>query len=197
MDPNRSTEESHRRIQTSQKTHQIKNGTTPTILVEGFKLESPRLYTNSPQKQNLADDWQHQLSAKPAKTVVCETELTTQISQQSTLETQPDDLYELLHNAPDNYFLQQTNNPETESNSEIQHTTKHHVTIKTSCNDKKQPLLNEDLTEHIQFDKERNLSYLPISTSLTLKRKRHMYYIPMDFKKLTLDGLIDTGALTS
>ena len=41
------------------------------------------------------------------------------------------------------------------------------------------------------------ISYLPISTSLTLKRKRHMYYIPMDFEKLTLDGLIDTGALTS
>ena len=30
-----------------------------------------------------------------------------------------------------------------------------------------------------------------------MKRKRHMYYIPMDFEKLTLDGLIDTGALTS
>ena len=24
-----------------------------------------------------------------------------------------------------------------------------------------------------------------------------MYYFPMDFEKLTLDGLIDTGALTS
>ena len=24
-----------------------------------------------------------------------------------------------------------------------------------------------------------------------------MYYIPMDFEKLTLDGLFDTGALTS
>ena len=69
--------------------------------------------------------------------------------------------------------------------------------IKASCDNKKQPLLNEDLTEHIQFDKERNLSYLPISTSVTLKRKRHMYYIAMDFEKLTFDGLIDTGALTS
>ena len=36
-----------------------------------------------------------------------------------------------------------------------------------------------------------------MSTSLTLKRKRHMYYMPMDFEKLTLDGLIDTAALTS
>ena len=57
--------------------------------------------------------------------------------------------------------------------------------------------MNEDLTERIHFDKERNLSILPISTSLTLKRKRQMYYIPMDFEKLTLDGPIDTGALRS
>ena len=66
-----------------------------------------------------------------------------------------------------------------------------------SCNEQKQPLLDEDIPNHIQFDQERNLSYLPMSTSLTLKRKRHMYYMPMDFEKLTLDGLIDTGALTS
>ena len=38
---------------------------------------------------------------------------------------------------------------------------------------------------------------LNLSTNLTLKKKRHMYYIPMDFEKLTLEGLIDTGALTS
>ena len=57
--------------------------------------------------------------------------------------------------------------------------------------------MEEDLTEHIKFDTERNLSYLPISTSLTLKRKRHKHYIRMDFEKLTLDGLFDTGALTS
>ena len=56
---------------------------------------------------------------------------------------------------------------------------------------------DENLTEHIQFDKERNLSFHPISTSLILKRKRHMYYIPMDLEKLRLDGLIDTGAHTS
>ena len=38
---------------------------------------------------------------------------------------------------------------------------------------------------------ERNLSYLPISTTLTLKQKRHMYYMPMEF-----DGLKDPGVLT-
>ena len=197
MDTNGDTKESQRRIQTSQNTHQTKNGTKTTILFEGFKLESPRLYTKSPQKQNSADDWQHPPSPKTTKTLTFKTDFTTENSPQPSPEPQHEDLYELLHDAPDNYFPQQPNNPESDPDSEIQHTTKHHVTIQTSCNDEKQPLLNEDLTEYIQFDKERNLSYLPISTSLTLKRKRHMYYIPMDFEKLTLNGLIDTGALTS
>ena len=142
---------------------------------------------------------QHQLSPKPTKTPPFVTNSTTQNSQQSTLETSPEELYELFQDAPDNYFTKQPTHPKADPNLEIHHESpiKNHVTIKTSCDDQKQPLLNEDLSEHIQFDKERNLSYLPISTSLTLKRKRHMYYIPMDFEKLTLDGLIDTGALTS
>ena len=171
----------------------------PTILVERFELETPRLYTKSPQKPNSADDWQHQLSSKPTKTLTFDTNSTTQYSQQSTLETSPEELYELFQDAPDNYFTKQPTHPETDPNLEIHHESpiKNHVTIKTSCDGQKQPLLNEDLSEHIQFVSERNLSYLPISTSLTLKRKRHMYYIPMDFEKLTLDGLIDTGALTS
>ena len=136
------------------------------------------------------------MSPKPTKTSACEADSITENIQQLTLEAQPEDLYELLHDAPDNYFPQQPNNPEINLNPDTQHTTKHRVTIKT-CNNEKQPLLNEDLTEYIHFDKERNLSYLPISTSLTLKRKRHMYYIPMDFEKLTLAGLLNTGALTS
>ena len=116
-------------------------------------------------------------------------------SPQSTNPVSPQTYYELLKDAPDNYLAPTTNEPTPES----QHTIpiKENFPTKTSCNEQKQPLLDDDLTNHIQFDQERNLSYLPISTSLTLKRKRHMYYMPMDFEKLTLDGLIDTGALTS
>ena len=119
--------------------------------------------------------------------------------QSETPSTSPDQYYELLRDAPDNYFTKQQTHSEIDPDLNIHHDSPitNHVTIKTSCNDQRQPLLNEDLAEHLQFDKERNLSYLPISTSLTLKRKRHMYYIPMDFQNLTLDGLIDTGALTS
>ena len=70
------------------------------------------------------------------------------------------------------------------------------ATLKTLLGMNKQLFLDEDILNHIQFDQERNLSYLPISTASTLKRKRHMYHMPIDFAKITLDGLIDTGDLT-
>ena len=130
--------------------------------------------------------------------------------QLKQLTTEPDDMpqtrthsdsnqltqesyYDLMRDAPDNYFSDHIQTPPacTENLPKIHHPSTF------SCNEQKQPLLDEDITNHIQFDRERNLSYLPMSTSLTLKRKCHMYYMPMDFEKLTLDGLIDTGALTS
>ena len=139
------------------------------------------------------------MSPKPTKATLVQKDLITETSQQSLTDYHTEDLYELLRDSPDNYFIKQQTHPEIDSKPDIHHNSpvKNYVTINTSCDDKKQPLLSEDLTEHIQFDKERNVSYLPISTSLTLKRKRHMFYIPMDFEKQTLDGLIDTGALTS
>ena len=39
--------------------------------------------------------------------------------------------------------------------------------------------------------------YVPLTTKLGLKYKRRMLYFPMDFGELTLDGLVDTGALSS
>ena len=39
--------------------------------------------------------------------------------------------------------------------------------------------------------------YVPLTTNLGLKYKRRMLYFPMDFSELTLDGLVDTGALSS
>ena len=40
-------------------------------------------------------------------------------------------------------------------------------------------------------------NYVPLTTNLGLKNKRRMLYFPMDFGELTLDGLVDTGALSS
>ena len=39
--------------------------------------------------------------------------------------------------------------------------------------------------------------YIPFSTNLGLKYKRRMLYFSMDFGELTINGLVDTGALTS
>ena len=39
--------------------------------------------------------------------------------------------------------------------------------------------------------------YVPLTTNLGLKYKRRILYFPSDFGELTLDGLIDTGALSS
>ena len=39
--------------------------------------------------------------------------------------------------------------------------------------------------------------YVSLTTNLGLKYKRRMLYFPMDFGELTLDGLVDTGALSS
>ena len=115
------------------------------------------------------------------------------LTQSDSNQPAQESYYDLMRDAPDKYFSDHIQTPTalTENPPKIHHPSTF------SCNEQKQPLLDEDITNHIQFDRERNLSYLPMSTSLTLKRKRHMYYMPMDFEKLTLDGLIDTGALTS
>ena len=39
--------------------------------------------------------------------------------------------------------------------------------------------------------------YVPLTTNLGLKYKRQLLYFPMNFGELTLDGLVDTGALSS
>ena len=39
--------------------------------------------------------------------------------------------------------------------------------------------------------------YVPLTTNLGLKYKRRMLYFPMDVSELTLDGLVDTRALSS
>ena len=39
--------------------------------------------------------------------------------------------------------------------------------------------------------------YVPLTTNLVLKYKRRMFYFPMDFGELTLDGLVETGTLSS
>ena len=58
-------------------------------------------------------------------------------------------------------------------------------------------LLDETAFIHVLVTKEGEPAYIPLSTNLGLKYKKRMLYFPMEFGKLTIDGLIDTGAHSS
>ena len=60
-----------------------------------------------------------------------------------------------------------------------------------------QSLLDEKQFQNILNTKEGEPDCIPLSTSINLKCKKRMLYSPMDFGELTIDGLIDTGALSS
>ena len=93
----------------------------------------------------------------------------------------PQNLPEVLpKNNPDP--LQEQNTPETPNDSASTH---------------KPPLIGDELNNHFTIIKETYKPVLLLSTNLTLKSKRHMYSFLKVSEKLTLDGLTDTGAVTS
>ena len=55
---------------------------------------------------------------------------------------------------------------------------------------------NQILPQH-QVTPDGLTMFLPLSTNLPLKNRRKMLYFPMDLGELIIDGLIDTGALSS
>ena len=60
-----------------------------------------------------------------------------------------------------------------------------------------QSLLDETQFQNVLITKEGEPDYIPLSTNISLKSKKRMLYFPMDFGELTIDGLIDTEALSS
>ena len=59
------------------------------------------------------------------------------------------------------------------------------------------PVIDDQILPQLQVTPDELTRYLPLSTNLLLKNKRKMLYFPMDFGQLNIDGLIDTGALSS
>ena len=56
------------------------------------------------------------------------------------------------------------------------------------------PLIEEGLVR----DEQTNEVYLPITSTVVLKRKQEMLYVPLDFENnLTVDALVDSGAFVS
>ena len=60
-----------------------------------------------------------------------------------------------------------------------------------------QSLLEETQFQNVLITKEGEPDCIPLSTNISPKCKKRMLYLPMDFGELTIDGLIDTGALSS
>ena len=60
-----------------------------------------------------------------------------------------------------------------------------------------QSLLDEKQFQNVLITKDGEPDCIPLSTNMNLKCKKRMLYFPMDFGELTIDGLIDTGALSS
>ena len=56
------------------------------------------------------------------------------------------------------------------------------------------PLIEEGLV----IDEQTNELYLPLTSTVILKRKQEMLYVPLDFENnLTVDALVDSGAFVS
>ena len=60
-----------------------------------------------------------------------------------------------------------------------------------------QSLLDEKQFQNVLITKDGEPDCIHLSTNINLKSKKRMVYFPMDFGELTIDGLIDTGALSS
>ena len=82
--------------------------------------------------------------------------------------------------------------PQVAGTSPIPHFTPHVHPKKLG----QQPAIDKELAQQLKRTTAGSLKFLQLSTNLHLKNKRKMYF-PMDFGDLTIDGLINTGALPS
>ena len=58
-------------------------------------------------------------------------------------------------------------------------------------------VFDDQTLQQLQVTPDGLTRFLPLSTNLPLMNKRKMLYFPMDFGELNIDGLINTGALSS
>ena len=58
-------------------------------------------------------------------------------------------------------------------------------------------VIDDQILPQLQVTPDGLTRFLPLSTKLPLKNKRKFFYFPLDFGELNIDGLIDTGAVSS
>ena len=60
------------------------------------------------------------------------------------------------------------------------------------------PITISQLEERLVRDDYTNELYMPLSSTIVLKRKKEMFYVPLDIENgLTIDALVDSGAYVS
>ena len=83
-------------------------------------------------------------------------------------------------NAPDDHFSSQTTEEDTHGTTKIPI---FHNDFPTSLNSIKEYLSEKD-----------GDTYIPLYSTIVLKNRRRMLYLPLEFSEVTMDGLVDSGA---
>ena len=100
---------------------------------------------------NQQDDWQRQVDTISIQLNQLTTEPDTKpqdLTDSDDNEPPQESYYQLLRDAPDNYLSDNTRTTQSQTNSSPEN---HHTTT-LPCNEQKQPLLDENISNHIQFD---------------------------------------------
>ena len=59
-------------------------------------------------------------------------------------------------------------------------------------------ITTSQIQEHFVRNDNTNELYMPLSSTIVLKRTKELLYVPLDFKNsLTIDALVDSGAYVS
>ena len=90
-------------------------------------------------------------------------------------------------------------NDSKKHNSEIQRNEIYMTTYDNGDDNIFPPVITiSQIEERLVRDENTNELYMPLSSTIVLKRKKEMLYVPLDFEiGLTIDALVDTGAYVS
>ena len=90
-------------------------------------------------------------------------------------------------------------NDSKKPNSEIQRNETDMITCDSGDDNICPPAITtSQIEERLLRDDSTNELYMPLSSTIVLKRKKEMLYVPLDFENgLTIDALVDSGAYVS
>ena len=95
-----------------------------------------------------------------------------------------------------NEIYKKTHTPESKERSDVESQTS---PIKETSSQVSPPVITiSQIEERLVRDETTNEPYMPLSSTIVLKRKKEIMYVPLDFENcLTKDALVDSGAYVS